>query len=151
MEIKIGNGLDDVVFGISQNRLKEIVSDPDKINDVGKELDFAKIFYYNEEKIKYKFDKNEAFRLYAIEIFSEALLLYGKKVVGLDKQELLNLLKANDIKEKDLEIDDYFSFETIHSEEMSATFELEFNKVRSVEICPFFSDNEEILWPKVKS
>jgi len=143
MEIKIGTGLDEVQFGISQNRLVELTSKPDKINEVGKELDFAKICYYNKEKIKYKFDKNE--------FFSEDVMLYGKKIIGLEKNEILDLLKKNGIKEKDLEFEDYFSFETIHDEEISATFEFEFNKLRSIEICPFFSDNEEIIWPKIKS
>ena len=46
MEIKIGTGLDKLIFGMVQNDVESILSKPDKINDIDTESDNAIIYYY---------------------------------------------------------------------------------------------------------
>ncbi|EGW41880.1 hypothetical protein [Desulfosporosinus sp. OT] len=52
MEVTIGIGLDNVVFGMTQDDVKTLLGEPNKITD--QELDFAIIYYYNEKMLKTK-------------------------------------------------------------------------------------------------
>ena len=78
MEIKIGIGLDNLIFGMSQDEVKSILGVPDKINDE----DYAIVFYYNSKMIKVKFDKDEHLKLYSIEVVNQDARIFGKNLFG---------------------------------------------------------------------
>ena len=68
VEIKIGIGLDNLVFGMSQQEVKNTLGEPDKINETEK-IDGI-VYYFNNELIKTKFDQNESLKLYSIEVLN---------------------------------------------------------------------------------
>ena len=145
MEVTIGIGLDNLVFGMTQDDVKTLLGEPNKITD--QELDFAIIYYYNEKMLKIKFDKDENLRLYSIEVFKPDVLMFDQKVIGKTKEQITSLLKSLGFSE--LEFEDYDTFDTVFSEKIWTTFCFEFDRLVSFEFSPLFEeDGETIIWPK---
>ncbi len=145
MEIKLGIGLDNVIFGIKEDKIVKILGEPDKKNEVDEEVPYARVLYYNEQQTKYKFDQEENFRLYSIETYNANVIMFDKKIIGTKKEALLKLLKEKHVAQ--LEFEDYFSFETIHSDQINTTFTMEFDRVISIEFSPLLLDEFTIQWP----
>jgi len=145
MEVTIGIGLDNLVFGMTQDDIKTLLGEPNKISDL--ELDFAIIYYYNEKMLKTKFDKDENLRLYSIEVFKPDVLMFDQKVIGQTKEQITSILKNLGFSE--LEFEDYDTFDTVFSEKIWTTFCFEFDRLVSFEFSPLFEeDGETIIWPK---
>ncbi|MBN1499713.1 MAG: hypothetical protein JW982_06150 [Spirochaetes bacterium] len=145
MEIKIGIGLDNVFFGIKEDKLIQLLGDPDRINEIDMELPDSRILYYNDQFTKYKFDKNENYRLYSIETYNPMVIMFDKKLIGMKKDALLKLLKEKNVAH--LEFEDYYSFEIIHSDQINTTFMIEFDRLTSIEFSPLLLDEDTIQWP----
>jgi len=143
MEIKIGIGLDNLVFGMSQEEVKNTLGEPDKVNE--REMDNAIVYYFNNELIKAKFDEEEDLKLYSIEVHNPEVLMFNKKVMNLTKGEIESLLINNGYTK--IKHQDYDTFDTIICEEIWTTFEFGFNRLRNIEFSPLFKDEENILWP----
>lgn len=143
VEIKIGIGLDDLIFGMSQEEVKNILGKPDKVNDIEKNKGI--VYYFYNELIKTKFDEEEDLKLYSIEVHNPNVLMFNQKVINKTKEEIKRLLIDNGYAK--LEYEDYETFETIFCEDIWATFEFELNRLRNIEFSPLFKDNENIIWP----
>lgn len=144
MEIKIGIGLDNIIFGMSQEDVKRIIGKPDKITE--DERPDGITYYYNHLLIKTNFDKDEDCRLYSIEVFNPDVYMFDQKIMGKEKDEILDLLKSNGYCE--IEQEDYSCFETVFCEKIWSTFEFEFNRLRNIEFSPLFGDDgATIIWP----
>jgi hypothetical protein len=142
MKINIGIGLENLVFGMHQEEIKEIMGNPDKIS----ETENGTVYYFYDSLIITKFDKDEDCKLYSIEVFNSRGLLFNQIIIDKTKKEVLDLLDMNGYYEVTQE--DYDSFETVFCEKIWSTFLFEFDKVRSVEFSPLFDDNDNIIWPK---
>lgn len=143
MKINIGIGLDNIIFGMSQDDVKSIIGKPDKITEA-EEFDNI-IYYYNKLLIKTKFDKDEDYRLYSIDVYNPEALIFNQKMIYKDKREVLDILNLNGYKQ--LSYDDYGSFDTVFCEEIWSTFMFEFDRLISIEFSPLFKDNDIIIWP----
>lgn len=143
MEIIIGRGLGDIVFGMYEDDIVSMLGEADKINYSEKEN--GVVYYYNDKMIKLKFDKDEDGKLYSIEVFHPDLILFDQKVIDKKKEEIENLLMKNEC--YNLEFEDYDTFETLFCEKIWSTFMFEFNKLRSIEFSPLFKNENDIIWP----
>ncbi len=127
MEIKIGIGLDNLVFGMSQDEVKSILGIPDKINDE----DYAIVFYFNDNMLKAKFDKDEKLKLYSIEVVNRDARIFGKNLFGKSKEEITLILKS--LGYSKIEYEDYDTFDTLFCEEIWTTFGFEFDRLHDIE------------------
>ena len=143
MEVKIGIGLDDLVFGMSAKDVKNILGTPDRISETEKTEGI--VYYYNDLFIKTKFDLNEDGKMYSIEVFNAEAILLDQIVMGKKKDEILSFLKSKGY--CTFEEDDYEFFETLLCEEIWCTFTFEFNRLRSFEFSPLSDENENNIWP----
>lgn len=143
MEIKIGVGLDNLVFGMSQEEVKNILGIPDKVTDTEKENGI--VYYFNNKLIKTKFDKDENLRLYSIEVYNPEAVLFNQKILNKTKNEIINLIQ--DAGYNKIEYEDYDTFDTIFCEEIWSTFTFEFDRLRNIEFSPLFKDGNKIIWP----
>jgi len=144
IEIKIGIGLDNLIFGMSQEEVISTLGEPDKVNAT--EMDNVIVYYFNNELIKTKFDEEEDLKLYSIEVHNPEVLLFNKKVINHTKGEIESLLVSNGYTKFIYE--DYDTFDTIFCEEIWTTFAFGFNRLRNIEFSPLFKDAENILWPE---
>ena len=142
MEIKIGIGLDDIVFGMSQEEVKTIMGKPDKIS----ELDERIVYYFNVPLIKTAFDMTDDYKMYSIEVFNPETILFNKKVINETKSDIFGLLNSNGYYE--IEGEEYDTFETLFCKDIWSTFMFEFNRLKSVEFSPLYGDDDKLIWPK---
>lgn len=147
MEIKIGIGLDNLVFGMSQDDVKSILGEPNKI-DNDKYVSGSR-YYYNSKMITIRFDGDEDFKLFSIEVFNDEVIFFGQKVIGNFKKDIEKLLRDNGY--SDFEYEDYVSFDTLFCDEIYSTFNFEFDRLRSIEFSPLFIDDNVIAWPNLIS
>lgn len=143
MEIKVGIGIENIVFGMSEEEVKNILGDPDKINEY-KDINIIN-YYYNLKMINLEFDKDEGNRLCSIEVNNPKMTIFGNNAFYKTKEEIEMYLRDNGY--FDFEYEDYDTFETLFCEEIWITFKIELNRVRSIEFGPLFNDSDDIIWP----
>ena len=143
MEIKVGIGLDNIIFGMSQEDVVGTLGEPDKISKV--EIEFGIVFYFNKLLIKTKFDRREDNKLYSIDVYNPEVLMYDQKIINKDKDEIIELLNINGHKE--IKHEDYELFETVFCEDIWCTFMFEFNRLISIEFSPLSDNDKNIMWP----
>ncbi|EHQ88894.1 hypothetical protein [Desulfosporosinus youngiae] len=143
MEIKIGIGLDCLVFGMSQKEVEDILGKPDKTSET--EKDKGIVYYFYDKLIKTKFDKEEDLKLYSIEVHNPDVKMFKKKLINKTKGEIESLLLNNGYKK--IEYEDYDTFDIIFCEEIWTTFEFELNRLKNIEFSPLFKDSKNIIWP----
>jgi len=144
MEIKIGIGIDNLVFGMSMDDVKDILGEPDKISDT--ERTKGIVYTYNDLLTKYKFDEEDAYVLSSIEVHNPKIFMLSQSVINCTKEELEELLERNGFNE--FEYEEYDFFEILNCEQISCTFHIEFNRLKSIELTPKFNNDGSCIWPK---
>jgi len=114
VEIKIGIGLENLVFGMYQEEIEKVMGKPDKILE--EEIDNVIVCYFNDALIKTKFDKDEDLKMESIEVFNPNAYMFNQRIINKNKEEIIDLLKANGYCE--IEQEDYGHFETVLCEEI---------------------------------
>lgn len=131
---------------MSQEDVKKVYGEPDKIRDDEREKGTI-VYTYNNELIKFLFGKYDNYKLSTIEVFNPKATLFNKNIINMTKEEIENFLKSNGYSE--FEFTEYIFSEQIYCESICSFFEFEFNRLRSVEIS-LLSDNEgNDIWPKI--
>lgn len=143
MKIIIGVGLDNIIFGLSQDEVKDILGKPDKVSETEKTDNI--VYSYNYNLTKYKFDKDEDYRLETIETYNPEVILFGEKIVGMSKEQIKDLLIQNNY--YNTEYEEYDFFETLFCENIWTTFQFNFDRLQSLEFSPLFKDENERIWP----
>lgn len=144
MKIKIGVGIDNIVFGMSQEEVKNLLGLPDKVSDT--EWSHGVVLTFNSIMTKFKFDKKENLKLVSIETYYPDSAIFNQRIIGKEKEEIEALLHSLGYSKIEYEV--YEFFETIHCDEVDTTFEFEFNRLRGIEFSPLFDSDEEIVWPQ---
>lgn len=152
-EIKIGEGLGDLKFGMSREQVKAILGEPDDIDrysDSDLEDDASESWHYDEPEISLSFDEDVDWKLVTIAVSSPAYELLNKKLIGLDSEALMAELKSMEL--GDFETEDWSSEELpdhklISYPETQINFWLEDGELTEIQWGPLFSDEETIRWP----
>lgn len=141
MNIEIGTGLSNIIFGMTEDEIIAILGKPDRIityREDGEE------FLYNSLKLKLFFGFEEDNRLYSIEVFKKEITFLSTEVIGLPLEKLLSFMSDNGYKKYKVNNFDYF--DTIFFDECDTSFTIEFNEVTSFEFSPLFKNDDEIIW-----
>lgn len=145
MNIEIGKGLPNIIFGMTENEVIATLGKPNRIltcREDGKE------FLYNSLKLKLFFGFEEGNRLYSIEVFKKEVTFLSTEVIGMSFDELLSFMKKNGY--ENYEVDSYDYFDTVYFNDCNTYFTLEFNEVTSFDFSPLFKNDDEIIWPECK-
>ena len=146
MEVKIGIGLDDIVFGMSQEEVKSILGLPDKVYEF--EEIKAIVYCYNKFLIKIYFDRREYLKLYTIEVSNPEAVMFGQKIIGKEKKEVLDILSANG--HTQFEHDDQDFLEFFLCESIWSSFSFEFDRLTNFYFSPLCDEHENTIWPERK-
>lgn len=142
MNIDIGIGYGNVLFGMTTEDVIKVLGQPSKTvtaRDDGFE------YIYNSLKIKLFFGYEENERLYAIEVFNKTATVFSTEFIGMPFEKFEIFMKSSN--HNYFVRDDYDYFFTVYYEELNATFTVEFDEIISVEFSPLFKDDDTILWP----
>ena len=143
MNVEIGKGLSNIIFGMTENEVIATLGKPDKVI-AG--IDDNKEFLYDLFKLKLIFDSEEGNRLYSIEVFKKEVTFLSTEVIGMSFDELLFFMKKNGY--ENYEVDSYDYFDTVYFDDCNTYFTLEFNEVTSFDFSPLFKNDDEIIWPE---
>lgn len=153
-EIKIGQGLGILKFGMSRDQVKEILGEAGEMESysyTNTENDMAETWHYDALEVSLGFDEEDDWRLVSVSVTSDYCELNGNKLIGMKKEELEEVFNQIDI--KDLETEDWSSEESpnhwlITSDSSGINFWLDDDVLSEIQWNPIFIDDDTIAWPK---
>ena len=93
----LGKGLADLPFGATRDEVQAIFGEPNEVDslDLGDEESIA--WHFWDVGISLNFDESENFQLCTIEVASPEVELFGKKLIGLKRDEVKAFLDTQGI------------------------------------------------------
>ncbi len=155
-EIIPGVGLGTLKFGMTRDDVKKLVGKPDEVEnlpgfeeEVNDELES---WHYDEHEFSLVFDADYDWRLVSIAVSDPYFTFHGKNIIGMDKQETLDLLSNLGIEisnEEDLSDDENPNLELIESEDAGLMVWFADDEVIEIQILPDVEeDGETLIWPE---
>lgn len=153
-EIQAGIGLGTLKFGMDRGQVREMLGAPDEVEHYSfskDELDLTEAWHYDGLELSLGFDEAADWRLTTISVTSSYYELNNKKLIGLNKKEILPLL--DELKMEDYEIDDFSSDgqpeqELIVSDSRGIHLWFEHEILHEIEWGPMWLDEFTIDWPR---
>lgn len=106
-EIKIGKGLNTVLFGISRDTFKKQMGEPTEIDayDAGEDDNeyLTEAWHYDNLEISASFDEEDDWRLTTLSTSADYATLNGKKLIGLTVEELKEVVAPLELEEPEVE------------------------------------------------
>lgn len=151
--IKSGQGLGILLFGMKRDQVKEILGDPnetDVYSYTELENDKTENWHFDDYELSVSFSEEEDWKLDTIAINSNYYLLNNESLIGRSIDEVKELLKKWDI--DDLEFEDWSSEESpdhklLISDALEINFWFDEGKLAEIQWGPLFKDEETIIWP----
>lgn len=148
-EIKIGKGLNTILFGISKATLKNQLGQPTEIDsyNAGDDDEYlTEAWHYDEYEISASFDEEDDWRLTTLSTSSPIATLNGKKVMGMSITEIQELVAPLELGEG--EIEDMEEDQTLLSFiDSSLNFWFEDGKLSEVQWGVLWKDEDTPKWP----
>lgn len=163
-EIKSGEGLGKIKFGMSRDELKKLIGEPDEIEDFSypvyedendivdeEEETQTELWHFDDLEMSVSFDEEVDWRLVNIAVSSPDYTFKGEKVIGLERDALLATLKRLGL--ENLKVEDCSSAENpnhklVAAEGLGINFWLENDVLAEIQWGPIFVDDDTIIWPK---
>ncbi|MBU3003373.1 hypothetical protein [Paraglaciecola arctica] len=137
MEVKLGLGLDGISFGISQDSLKDMIGEPDKIDVDHDELP---LLQYNSLMCTFWMDKSD--RLHWIQSANPLLTLQNTKVIGMEVLDIVAKLAL--VLGYSHEFEDYGATESYSFSEHELEIQSEYGIVTDVCFGHYWKDDEPL-------
>lgn len=141
MEIIIGQGINEIRFGLTQAQAIELLGEPDKTY----ELEGSTRWQYFDSQIELSFEKEHEDKMGWIEIKNPDALLFNLKLIGESAETVLSVVADNIADEP--EHDDYGNLETYYYNDQQLEFQFEMNRLRSINSGFLWLDNDTPRWP----
>jgi hypothetical protein len=153
-EIKPGYGLGAIKFGMTRTEVASLLGQPDDVDNYSytdSDTELTECWEYLELELSMNFDADEDWRLVMLSVTSDFYSLNGKKLIGLNKEQLIAQL--NDLKLGEISIEDFSSEESpnnimIEIDNISFNVWLEDDIADEIQWSPLFIDDDTIKWPE---
>jgi len=151
--IKPGTGLGILKFGMSREQAKELLGEPDEIEKYSyteEEEEWTEAWHYDTLELSLGFDEVDDWKLTTLSVTSKFYELKNKKLIGLNKDEIISFLEEMDI--DDYELEDWSSDESpghelIVSEDSGLNFWFDEDTLHEIEWGPIWLDDNTFRWP----
>ncbi len=154
-EIIPGVGLGALKFGMTRDEVKKIAGKPDDVEnlpgfeeEVNDELES---WHYDEHEFSLVFDADYDWRLVSIAVSDPYFTFHGKSIVGMEKQEVMDLFAEHTIEisnVEDVSDEENPELELIESDDEGIMVWFENDEVIEVQILPDVEeDGETLVWP----
>jgi len=144
MEIKLGIGLDKIIFGSTESEIKEFLGQPDRVRMDEEYEEFEPMFQYNSIKTRLTFYKNHGGKLGYIRSSNPDLSYKNKKIIGKSISEAFDIF--DDIPKDSWQITEYDFWINYFNEDWWIILKCEYSDVTELEFGVPFKD--EYNWPK---
>lgn len=154
-EIIPGVGIGDIKFGMSREEVRKIAGKPDDIENLPgfeEEIsDTLESWHYDEYEFSLVFDADYEWKMVSVAVSDPFFTFHGKSIVGMDKQDVMDLLEQNNIEIssiEDVSDEENPDLELIESENDGLMIWLEDGEVIEMQILPDVEeDGETVIWP----
>ena len=154
-EIVTGVGIGDIKFGMSREEIRKIAGKPDDIENlpgfVEEISDTLESWHYDEYEFSLVFDADYDWKMVSIAVSDPFFTFHGKSIVGMDKQDVMDLLEKHNIEIssiEDVSDEENPGLELIESENDGLMIWLEDDTVIEMQILPDVEDDgETLIWP----
>lgn len=154
-EIKPGEGLGQLKFGMTTNQVKKIIGEPDEVETYSYETEegeLSETWHYDALELSISFDEEEDWKLISIAVSSPEVTLKGHKLINLQRGDLLKVLEGMDL--GPLEYEDWSSAESpnhklITAENIEVNFWLDDDILSEIQLGPQFDEKDDIKWPAI--
>ena len=145
MELKIGYGIGDIVFGMKREDIISLLGE----SDVKRKLDEfpddpAEEWDYNDQMLTLQFCDTENGRLESIESENKDISVFSEPIIGMDEKGVVELMKANGY--GDYECDNYYSCKILGYKYNFIDFEITYGEVKRIKLGVLFDDNDNHIW-----
>jgi len=152
-EIKLGQGLGVLKFGMRKSEVKLLLGEPSFIDEYSHSdsaNDLTESWEYDDLALSLSFDEEEKWRLTMMSVTADFYKLEGESLIGLNEEKIQQVLTS--LKFKDAELEDCSEIEgenhkVIEIEEKSMNFWFIDGVLDEIQWSPLFIDDDTILWP----
>jgi hypothetical protein len=142
MEIVIGVGIGNLLFGLTESRVRDLLGSEDK----SYETDFGcRRLQFDDEMLELSFEPDNDGLLGWIEVHKPEATLFGHKLLSQPKHRVLELLETE--LGQPSEYEDYGGFDTAFYEEQWLELHFRFGRLTNLNIGVLYGNDNEPLWP----
>jgi len=152
--IQLGNGLDNLQFGMTREAFKAIMGEPDEVEVIENEdfpEDQSEVWHYDEVELSASFDKLEDWRLTSLAVSSPDYTFEGIDLIGLSQQEVMEqveIMELGDISIEELSEDEANSQQIVTLLDVSLNLWFDNGVLSEIQWGPYWDEEEEeLIWP----
>ncbi len=138
MELIVGRGIDDILFGMREAEIIEAIGPPDKVY----EEEGDRRLRFNKRRCSFWFREE---RLHWIRCASPELTLFGERLHGRPTEEVMSFLCSKLADPPDL--DDYDDWESHTFPESVLELQFEYDTLSEVCFGQLWGGDDEPIWP----
>lgn len=142
MEVLPGIGTDVISFGANEQEAINLLGNPDKVYTTDGD---CKRLQFNKLQIELSFELDNNNLLGWLEVHEPNAVLFGRKLIGIEQNEVLNFVTARLNEEP--EIEDYGSFISVTYETHWIELQFEFGVLKSINLGVMYNDSDDPQWP----
>lgn len=146
-EIQLGTGISNIYFGFTMDQVKDIMGEPEEIEESDEDDEFEhRAFNYWEKGYSFFFDREDDYRLSCIQTENDDVRLFNTNVIQKSTKEMKDLLQKNNLGD--------YETEKLETGEIRWSFEQEMldlyfedDKLIAINFGVFINDDLEVQWP----
>lgn len=146
-EIALGKGISNIYFGYTMDQVKEIMGEPEEIEESDEDDEFEhKAFNYWEQGYSFFFDREDDYRLSCIQTENNDVKLFNVNLFQAPSQDVKALLQKHGVVD--------YETEKLETGEVRWSFEKEMldlyfedDKLIAINFGVFINDDLEVQWP----
>ena len=154
-EIIPGSGLGAIKFGMTRDEVIKIAGKPDDVENLPgfeeETSDTLESWHYDEYEFSLVFDADYEWRLVSIAVSDPYFTYNGVSIVGMDKQDVMDMLEKNNIEisgMEDVSDEENPNLELVESDEEGLMIWFENDEAIEIQILPDVEeDGETLIWP----
>ncbi|MBP6428860.1 MAG: hypothetical protein KA273_00500 [Bacteroidales bacterium] len=122
LEIQLKKGIGELLFNSTIEEVMKQIGSAEEVEDIGEDIEYpTTILHYHDLGFSLFFDNNDNSRLTCIDIDSDEVEIFGKKLIGSSPREVELLMIENNIYNETKEAEDWGEMR-ISFEEYSVDF-----------------------------
>ncbi|PCI93891.1 MAG: hypothetical protein COB15_15475 [Flavobacteriales bacterium] len=152
-DIKIGNGLGDITFGNSKEKIKHLLGEAgetDTFNASGEEDGYlTEAWHYDDQEFSLSFDEEDNWKLTTISISSPEATFNGNQLIGKEMDDVLRFFNNEEFGENELDdlSDEGIDQKLVSYLRASLNLWFEDGKLSEIQWGVLWSDEDTPSWP----
>lgn len=153
-EITLGQGLDNLTFGITREDVSRILGEPSEKEHMegDKESGALEAWHYDEQNLSLAFEEDANWRLLSITSASPDVLFEGIDLIGLSQGEVMEQMEVFELGEfelEDLSEDGLLGQSVAANPDCSLNLFFDNDILAEIQWGPFWDDEKEsVIWPE---